>query len=62
MPDACPEPDERPASGERVILDCRPGAMSLVLRPAWSVAMIVVAAMVCVWILDRLASMVESAN
>lgn len=56
MPDACPEPDERPASGERVILDSRPGAMSLVLRPAWSVAMIVVAAMVCVWILDRLAS------
>lgn len=49
-------PDARPEPGERVILDCRPGAMSLVLRPAWSVVMIVVAAMVCVWILDRLAS------
>lgn len=62
MPDARPEPGERPVpaarseSGERVILDARPGAMSLVLRPAWSVAMIVVAALVCVWILDRLAS------
>lgn len=49
-------PDARPEPGERVILDCRPGAMSLILRPAWSVVMIVVAAMVCVWILDRLAS------
>ncbi|MFO0835627.1 MAG: dephospho-CoA kinase [Phycisphaerales bacterium] len=56
MSDARPEPGERPVSGERVILKCRPGAMSLVLRPAWSVVMIIVAAMACVWILDRLAS------
>lgn len=56
MPDARPEPGERPQPGERLILDCRPGAMSLLLRPAWSVAMIVIAALVCVWILDRLAS------
>lgn len=56
MSDACPEPGERPQSGERLILDCRPGAMSLLLRPAWSVVMIVVAAMVCVRILDQLAN------
>lgn len=42
--------------GERVILECRPGAMSLVLRPAWSVAMIALATLVCVWILDGLAA------
>ena len=55
MPDARPEPGDHARPGERLILDCRPGAMSLLLRPAWSVVMIVIAAIACVWILDRLA-------
>lgn len=47
-----PSGESRP--GERVIIDCRPGAMSLVLRPAWSIVMIGVATLVSAWILDGL--------
>lgn len=50
MADLSPEP------GERVILVCRPGALSIVLRPLWSVTMIVAATLVSVWVLDGLAT------